>query len=378
MKSEKILKILDLALVARNKGLVFNPMFEGDAGIAKSFYCQAWVKQQRETDPNFGFIDLRLANLEAPDLVGYPKVRQVDGQDRTSFILPEYWPTKGRGLLLLEEPNRANPSIMNAIMELLTDRKVQGYTLPEGWLIASAINQSDDGLYSVTAMDPALADRFERFKIEYDHASFIAFIKKEEWNTSLVSFIEKVWTYKKPSEIGDKGKYISPRTWSKVETALKCGVENDPDMLYTVAMAELGDAVGREFHKFMCEQTPVTISDLLANKEVAMAKLKGYCPVDNYRADLVSVTVDSVANAYDGKAFTFELVKEVATIIPADLALDLVKKVLVAHIEKIDDKYTFEAFLKDHKEFGTALKAKLTATEKPVKAKRAKKADKEV
>ncbi|CAM6003929.1 unnamed protein product [Sphagnum balticum] len=73
MKPSHIMTIMDTALAARKAGEVMNPLFTGEAGLGKSQICQQWVKKQREKNPNFGFVDLRIAYMEAPDLIGFPE-----------------------------------------------------------------------------------------------------------------------------------------------------------------------------------------------------------------------------------------------------------------------------------------------------------------
>lgn len=72
MRASDIPNILNLALRARENGLVFNPMFRGEAGLGKSQVVQQWVEEQQKKDPTFGFVDLRIAYMEAPDLIGFP------------------------------------------------------------------------------------------------------------------------------------------------------------------------------------------------------------------------------------------------------------------------------------------------------------------
>src|SRR4051812_35497574 len=178
MKPSNIPAVMDLAYKAISSGEVFNPMFTGEAGLGKSQIVQQWVNDQRKRNPSFGFLDLRIAYLEAPDLLGFPEVASDDdGRARTCHRLPEFWPTSGEGLILLEEPNRGTTGVMNCLMQLLTDRKVHNYTLPKGWLIAACVNP-DNAQYDVNTMDAALKDRFEEFEVEYDALSFIEFISE--------------------------------------------------------------------------------------------------------------------------------------------------------------------------------------------------------
>ena len=114
MKPIRILEVLKLATKARQNGHVFNPLFTGDAGLGKSAICQEFVNQMRTTgfpsegipkNPNYGFLDLRIAYMEAPDLIGFPETElDKNNQKRTAHHLPEFWPTEGQGIILLEEP----------------------------------------------------------------------------------------------------------------------------------------------------------------------------------------------------------------------------------------------------------------------------------
>ena len=141
MKPTRIMDVLDLAYEARKQGRTFIPIFTGAAGIGKSQICQLWVEKHKKTNKNFGFIDLRSALLEGPDVIGRPK-ESTDhtGRIRTTYALPDFWPTEGEGLILLEEINRAPTMVTNCFMQLLTDRMVKDYKLPDGWIIAAAIN----------------------------------------------------------------------------------------------------------------------------------------------------------------------------------------------------------------------------------------------
>src|SRR6267142_5363183 len=174
MKPNEIFDVLDLTRRAREINEVFNPMFVSPPGVGKSSIVQQWCKLN-----NLPFIDLRLAYFESTDLIGFPSVENRDGRQVTTHNIPDLWPMdpEWEGVLLLEEPNRALPSTMNAVMQLLTDRKVHKYNLPKKALIVSCINP-EDGLNDVQSMDPALRDRFEIFEVNYDKTAFIKHMKE--------------------------------------------------------------------------------------------------------------------------------------------------------------------------------------------------------
>jgi len=352
MQVSKISEILDLALTARELGYVFNPMFVGEAGIGKSEAIQQWVEKQRLTDPDFQFIDLRLAYYEGPDLIGYP-YQYVDelGNQRMGHALPHMWPTHGRGLILLEEPNRGNEMVQNCLMQLTDFNRKVGptYKLPDGFIIASALNP-EGTKYSVNSMDTALKNRFEHFEVDFNFNTFLAYIEKANWHHRVVQFVKSGnWVYKKSDSIGKDGVYISPRTLSRLNTIEHSldarGVANDAEqrsLHYTLCLSLLGKYTGNEYWKTCWDDAPITAMDLIKDKEKALEKLKKMTQDKaTYAGDKVNLTVDSIVEKYggwfegrkkDGKDFPHDsetidepTMAEVAKMIPSDHAINLIK-----------------------------------------------------
>lgn len=336
MKPSRISEILDLAYEARKIGQVYNPIFVGEAGLGKSQICQQWMENKRKENPEFGFLDLRIAYYEAPDMVGFPKEVQVDNTWRTVHCLPEFWPTSGEGLILIEEPNRGTTGVMNTLMQILTDRKVGNYSLPDGWMMAACINP-DSAEYDVNAMDIALMDRFERFEVEYDHNTFVTYAHKANWNEDIQRYVKSgAWIYKKSDAIGKDGQYISPRTWSKLNAAMQAGAKEKGRSFHRmICQSALGKHIGNEFWKTCWDDAPVVAQDLINNKEEAMAKLKKQCKHGKnslYEGDKITVTVESMVEHYGGLPDTCpadkineDVMVEVAKIIPSDQAINLIK-----------------------------------------------------
>jgi hypothetical protein len=218
-------------------------------------------------------------------------------------------------------------------MQLLTDRQVHKYILPEGWIIAACINP-DSSEYEVNAMDAALRDRFEEFEIEYDSNTFMKFIEDAKWDENLVRFISSgMWIYKSTKEIAKGSKYISPRTLSKMNAAERAGAANNRQLHWETCLSVLGKDIGKEYFKFRFDQAPVTAQDLLKDKPAALKRLKQQSSKDDYKGDMISATVESVTKHYGGlkkdcKADEIDedTMAEVAKIIPADQAVNLVKQ----------------------------------------------------
>jgi hypothetical protein len=184
-------------------------------------------------------------------------------------------------------------------------------------------------------MDAALRNRFEEFEIEYDAVSFLDFMDKQDWHEDIQTFIGAgMWMYKKPGEIKEGGRYISPRTWEKIESALR--VDNFKKNRIThrlVTYSILGREIGNEFHKFSYEESPVTAKDLLDDKKGALKRLKKHSKAESYQGGMISTTIESIVKHYGGEdkncpkdKIPESVMAEVARIIPSDQAINLVKQ----------------------------------------------------
>jgi hypothetical protein len=337
---------LDLALAARRMGKNVIPCYSGDAGVGKSELCQLWVKTQQKRNPKFGFIDLRMAYLEAPDVVGLPRV--CSETNRTRHVLPEFWPTDGEGLLLLEEINRANSSVMNTVMQLLTDRKVHNYTLPEGWIIAVPINPETNN-YDVNSMDLALRDRLITYNVGYDHKSFVEFIKKSNWHPMLIGFVQSgLWIFKSGDEIGTEGTYISPRTLSRLNNTLLAGLENFDDIFYSTVTSILGTNVGREFYKFVKNVRPLIAQDFIDDEKDSFKRLGKFCDGKDYKGDIVAILLDSLVESFNKfPEVNIDLICKVSHVIAKDQVYQLIMGCIKKSDLKLEDFIKHDPKLKD-------------------------------
>lgn len=372
MKPSKIFDVLDLAVKIGKNGKRFNPLFTGDAGVGKSEICQAWAKSR-----GYKLLDIRPAYLEGPDFIGLPFVikNSEDNVERTVYALPDFWPTSGQWLVLIEEPNRANNSTLNCLMQFLTDRKVGNYDANNSdkleIVVASCINP-DNAMYNVNSMDTALRNRFEEFDVRYDFNEFVEFMEKENWHKNPIQFIKSgTWIYKSPEEIANdkEGHYVSPRTWSKMNNAESVGLADNQELHREASIGILGKAIGTMYNKFIFEITPVQAKDLVEDKEKAFEKLKGYASKSTYRGDLIDVTVESVIKEF-GKleGLTEQLVIDTVMTIPMDQGNNLLMKMFMdGHIPTPKELVTKYPMLKEHIKY--ALKRQENATELKVEPK---------
>jgi hypothetical protein len=151
-------------------------LIKGEHGRGKSETVAQVAKECKES-----FIDLRLSQNDVGDMKGMPF--HVNG--KTIFAPPDWFPIKkedakelqaflgltndiikgrfgDKGILFLDELNRASIEVQQAAFELVLDRRLNMRSLPDGWRVVAAINANDNNtdIYKVNEMGMALNQRF--------------------------------------------------------------------------------------------------------------------------------------------------------------------------------------------------------------------------
>jgi len=157
LRPSELSQVLALLVEARQPTIVFGP-----PGAAKSP-----IAQQVAAATNRQYVNVRALMLDPLDLRGIPW-RNTD--DRTRWAPPAFLSSSndpGRWLINLEDLPSAVPMDQAALYQLVLDRKVGEYELPEGAsLIASGNRESDRGV--VHRRPTPLASRFVHLDIGVD------------------------------------------------------------------------------------------------------------------------------------------------------------------------------------------------------------------
>lgn len=351
IKPKDIFSILDTTVKIRELGGDYVPCFAGDSGIGKSQVCQAWAKKNGYT-----LIDLRLAYMEGPDMVGMPQSVEVTVNGKKQWVtihsLPDFLPKnpEEKVLLLFEEPNRANESVIQTMMQILTDRRIHNWVMPEKVIMAACINP--EGRYNVNTLDPAVKNRFSIFEVKFDHNSFVEYMKEAGYDNRLIAFTDSgLWVYKSIDEVGDAGHYISSRSFSKVNAILAATKDmgTSSPLFYEMIASVFGKATGSDFLKYVNEIRPVLFEDFERDEDDAFKRLKKILNTTNdYNGDLLSATVNSLTDAYKAQKpkATADLLMKICKIIDLDQATNLVTNT-IAHQTT---EFTQE-FIKQNKKF---------------------------
>ncbi|GGR43944.1 ATPase [Deinococcus seoulensis] len=223
--------------------LKLSTMIWGPPGVGKSS-----VVAQVAARHGLDFVDVRLSQLAPTDLRGLP-VPEADGQGGgvSRWYPPEFLPRGGQGVLFLDEVNMAPPTMQGMAQQLILDRRVGSYELPDGWFVWAAGNRKEDRA-SVFDMPAPLANRFLHLTVRPDFDSWRAYALAHGLHEHVIAFLtfrpELLWRLD-PQQPA----WPSPRAWEMAARLHRAGLDATP---------AIGDAAGAEFSAFvrLYEQLP--------------------------------------------------------------------------------------------------------------------------
>jgi MoxR-like ATPase len=191
---------------------------------------------QAAADHGLDLIDVRLSQLAPTDLRGLPVPE--DGVAR--WYPPEFLPREGRGVLFLDELNMAPPAVQGIAQQLILDRRVGSYKVPDGWFIWAAGNRKEDRA-SVFDMPAPLGNRFLHLEVLPDFDSFKLHAIERGIQEQVIAFLSyrpallhKV-DHQRPA-------WPSPRSWVMASQLHAVGLGVEP---------AVGGPTAEEFHAFL-------------------------------------------------------------------------------------------------------------------------------
>lgn len=165
------------------------PCVVGEAGIGKTqtikqaakAYCRQLIKAGKiESEAEFGFVYVVLAHKDREHVTGLYYFDK-DGVTFSSMHNKELHAelSKPYGLYFIDEFNRPrDPSLINAVFALISERGANGLYLPDGWSMATAINPaSAEYMVAQVERDPAFRRRLCWVEMEYSQAQWASWAK---------------------------------------------------------------------------------------------------------------------------------------------------------------------------------------------------------
>jgi ATPase family associated with various cellular activities (AAA) len=239
--SAEVRNLIKIAAVKRKR-----PIFLwGPPGIGKSELVAdigeeigAWV------------IDLRMALLDPTDLrgIGYynPTKNAMD------WAAPVDLPTQDEAskykyvILFLDEMNSAPPAVQSAAYQLILNRRIGQYVLPDNVVIIAAGNRETDK--GVTYRMPApLANRFVHFEMRVDFDSWLTWAVTHNVHSDVVGYLSSnkgdLFDF---SPNSSSRSFATPRSWTFVSDILQ-ETMSDKEVLDVIS-GTVGEGIAHKFN----------------------------------------------------------------------------------------------------------------------------------
>ena len=240
----------------------------GGPGIGKSE-----VVHQIAKNIEAKVIDIRLSLWEPTDIKGIPYFNSKE--NNMVWAQPSELPTSALAkkhkniVLFLDEMNSAAPSVQAAAYQLILNRKVGTYTLPDNVLIVAAGNrEADKGV--VYRMPAPLANRFIHLEMKPEFDDWFEWAVEHNIHKDVVGYLtfskKDLYDFdpKSPSR-----SFATPRSWSFVSELLSDDLdENTVTDLVSGAVGE-GLAVKFMAHRKVASELP-NPSEILEGKITEM------------------------------------------------------------------------------------------------------------
>ncbi len=245
MRPAHLTSVLDREFTSTREGHHTPVMIWGPPGVGKSQMVAQVAKKH-----GVPLIDIRLSQMEPSDLRGIP-FREGDTVEwAVPSILPDARRHGEEGILFIDEITSAPPSVSAAAYQLILDRCLGEYLIPDGWAIFAAGNRQGDR--GVTYSMPApLANRFSHFEFEVNVDDWVAWAFKNNIDDRVIAFIrfrpELLFDF---DPAHNPVAFPSPRSWEFAHRAMN-KFENNADLRLGSLQACVGPAAGIELDAFV-------------------------------------------------------------------------------------------------------------------------------
>ena len=237
----------------------------GPPGIGKSD-----IIKQLGTELDAHVIDVRLSLWEPTDIKGIP---YFDSNDNTMrWAPPSELPDAALAskhkqiILFLDEMNSAAPSVQAAAYQLILNRRVGTYHLPDNVVLVAAGNRETDK--GVTFRMPApLANRFVHLEMQVNWDDYFEWAVENKVHQDVVGFLS--FSKKSLYDFDPKSSsraFATPRSWSFVSELLTDD-DVDVDTLTDLVSGSVGEGLAISFmaHRKISSKMP-NPTDILSGK----------------------------------------------------------------------------------------------------------------
>jgi hypothetical protein len=205
-------------------------------------------------------IDLRLGQMEPTDIRGIPFYNKDNG--KMDWAPPVELPDEDTAsqypivVLFLDELNSAAPSVQSAAYQLILNRRIGKYRLPDNVVMVAAGNrESDKGV--TYRMPTPLANRFIHQEMKVDFASWQEWAVNNRIHKDVVGYLSfaKQDLYDFDAKSASRA-FATPRSWTFVSQLLDDGIDDETTTNLIAGTVGEGLAVKFMAHRKVASKMP--------------------------------------------------------------------------------------------------------------------------
>lgn len=244
------------------------PLVVGESGIGKTALAKKLAK-----DKGWTLVTIDGNLLKEGEIGGLPTVESYESIDANGKKIEKKTTiyaihnklreideeiNNGRSVLLfIDEINRCEHTVQQELMNLILNREINGYKLPENVKILAAMNPSSkygsDFDYQVVDMDAAQENRFVWLNMDPDHNGWIKWAIGAGIETKVIEFISTFPEYL--HKINDEDVRATPRSYERVSKTYKMYKEQQDtiprSVFVNVIKGNVGKVIAEEFVSFV-------------------------------------------------------------------------------------------------------------------------------
>ena len=176
---------------------------------------------------------------------------------------------EARAILMLDEFNSAAQSVQAGAYQLVLDRRLGEYVVPNGVMVMAAGNRENDKGITFRMPTP-IANRFTHIEIRPDFDDWQAWALNANVHKNVVGFLSafKHKLFEFDAASASRG-FATPRSWDFVSKIIKGNPNLPEQVLLGLISGAIGDGVALEFHGF-CRNA----DDLPSSKDILTGVVK--------------------------------------------------------------------------------------------------------
>lgn len=226
----------------------------------------------RNPEKYFLLVDFRLSEVEPSDLIGIPRVQEIDSKPYVQYV-PLLWARclqASSGILFLDEiTNVQRDDVISVAYKLALDRKVGQVSINGKTFIVAAGNSPEESALARLLPAPLL-NRFRVYRVDppsvTDWANYMDARFGESWDKRVLAFLYahegENYLIQRPDDAETLQQFPTPRSWTKL-AAVSSKLRGDE--LYEDAASLVGREIATKLKAFV--EARVDIDALMADPE---------------------------------------------------------------------------------------------------------------